>query len=106
MTLTKLTAALVLLASAPGLAGCSGGNPVRDLAVASGVTGHEPKPAPDFVTRTRQEGIDYVPVGTSAPKRSYRPKSKTEISEAEAELDGLRARNEARGSGARRKPAE
>lgn len=103
MMLSKATATLVLLAAAAGLGACAGdANPVRDLAVASGVTGGEPKPAPDFVTRTRTAGTDYVPVGSSAPKRELRPKTKTEVTNAEAELDRTRARNEA----ARRKPPE
>lgn len=106
MMLGKVTATFVILAAAAGLGACAGdANPVRDLAIASGVTGGEPKPAPDFVTRTRTGGTDYVPVGTSAPKRQYRPKTKAEVTSAEGELDRTRARNEARAAGAR-KPTE
>ncbi|MDB5591272.1 MAG: hypothetical protein JWR86_1797 [Enterovirga sp.] len=84
------------------LAGCAGdANPVRDLAIASGVTGGEPRAAPDFVSRSRT-GADYVPVGTSAPRRAIRAKTKAEVGAAEAEMDRIRARNEA----ARRKGAE
>lgn len=105
MTLRNLTASVVLVATSVGLGACAGdANPVRDLAVASGVTGGEPKPAPDFVSRTRTGGSDFVPVGTSAPKRQYRPKTKAEVTSAEADLEQTRARNEARGAAARRKP--
>lgn len=94
-------AALLLLPAL--LAGCAGdANPVRDLAIASGVTGGEPKPAPDFVSNARRENTDYVPVGTSAPKRVYRPKTAAEVSDAEAELNRVRARNEARAAEGRR----
>lgn len=99
--------ASVACATAFGLAACAGdANPVRDLAVASGVTGGEPRPAPDFISRSRTGGADYVPVGTSAPKRALRAKTKAEVAASEAELDRVRARNEARGNDARRKPAE
>lgn len=69
--------------------------------MAAGVTGGEPKPAPDFVSRTRTTGNEYVPVGTSAPKREYRSKTAAEVGTAESELERLRARNEARGRTAR-----
>lgn len=91
------------LALGIGLTGCvSGANPVRDIAVAAGVTGGEPKPAPDFVSRTRSGEPGYVPVGTDAPKRTYRPKTAAEVSGAEAELERVRAANEARAAEARR----
>ncbi len=89
------------------LAGCAGdANPVRDLVVASGVTGGEPKPAPDFVSRSRSTGADYVPVGTSAPKPASRPKTAAEVSSAEAELDRVRARNQARAGASPTRPAQ
>ena len=74
------------------LAGCAG-NPARDLAVAAGVTGGEPKPPPDFVSRTRRQNLDYIPVGTSAPKRVYRVKTPDEVKADEADLQGAGARN-------------
>jgi hypothetical protein len=92
-----------LAALALALAGCSSdGNIVRDAAMAAGITGGEPKPAPDFVTRTRPASADYVPVGTSAPRRNTRAKSAEAVADAESELNALRARNEARGAAARR----
>jgi hypothetical protein len=95
----RLAVALVALP----LAGCAGdGNLARDAAMAAGITGGEPKPAPDFVTRTRPAAADYVPVGTSAPGRKARPKGQEAVADAEKELNALRARNEARGADARR----
>ena len=96
------TAIWLTLATCLSAAGCSrDANPVRDLAIASGVTGGEPKPAPDFVSQSRSGSTDYVPVGTSAPKRDYRPKTAKEVSSDEAELERVRARTEARGAAAR-----
>ncbi len=58
----------LLLAAALGA--CFGDvNPVRDAAVAAGV-GAPPRTAPDFVSRTRPEKLDYLPVGSSAPARA------------------------------------
>jgi hypothetical protein len=88
--------ALVLGAAASfALAGCAG-NPARDLAVAAGVTGGEPKPPPDFVSRTRRSNLDYIPVGTSAPRRAYRVKTQDEVKGAESELEGRRASSAAK----------
>lgn len=102
----SLFPALLATCLSLALCGCiEGANPVRDIAVASGVTGGEPKPAPDFVSRTRSGRTEFVPVGTDAPRRAMRPKSAAEVSEAEAELERVRARNEARGGGARAAPA-
>lgn len=85
------------LSLAPMLAlGACAGNPARDLAIAAGVTGGEPKPAPDFVSRTRRQNLDYIPVGTSAPKRVYRAKTPDEVKGAESDLEGRRASNAAK----------
>ena len=83
------------------LGGCADGNPMKDLAQAAGVGG-EPKPAPDFVTRTRAASYDYMPVGESAPKRRLKPKDVAGVAGAEADLDGVKARNEAVGNTARK----
>ena len=96
------SAFLVVVATALTLGGCAGdSNPMRDLAIASGVTGGEPKPPPDFVSRSRPGSLDYMPVGVSSPKREYRSKTAAEVGDAEKELDRVRARNEARGRDAR-----
>jgi PBP1b-binding outer membrane lipoprotein LpoB len=93
--------AFALAAAALALAGCSGDtNPVRDLAVATGV-GPKPAQAPDFVTRSRPESLDYLPVGVSAAPRPTRGKTADEIRNAEVELDALRAANEAKANDAR-----
>lgn len=85
------------------VAGCaSDANPVRDLAVSAGITGGEPKPAPDFISRTRADTVDYMPIGDAAPKRRYRARNKDDVAKAEAELNQTRQRNETRGVSARR----
>jgi hypothetical protein len=105
MSRAKLAGPILLLSAVLG--GCAGdGNPVRDLALASGVTGGEPKPAPDFVVRTRPATLDYLPIGVSAPPRRFRAKDKESIEGAEAEMDRLRRANEARGAQARRAGSE
>lgn len=91
MSPKKFSAVCLSLAIAFALGGCAG-NPARDLAVAAGVTGGEPKPAPDFVSRTRRKNLDYIPVGTSAPKRAYRVKTPSEVKGAESELAARGAR--------------
>ena len=93
--------ALALLGATLG--GCvSESNPVRDLAVASGLTGGEPKPAPDFVANSRPSQVDYVPITAKAPARRYRAKDKDEVESAEAQMNQLSRANEARGAQARR----
>lgn len=99
---STLVPVILLAAASAGLAGCGGEqNLVRDVAVASGVTGGEPKPAPDFVSRSRAPSVDYMPVGVSAPPREP-IKDKKAVGVAEAELDALRQRNDQRGARARR----
>jgi hypothetical protein len=90
-------------ALALALGGCAGdANPVRDAALAAGVTGGEPKPAPDFVARSRPAEVDYVPIGVSAPPRRYRAKTKDEVEGAEAQMNRVGRANAARAAGARR----
>lgn len=94
----------VLLAGliAANVAACTGGfNPVRDVAVAVGA-GPNTAPTPDFVARTRPQNLDYVPVGTTVEGRPTPPRTAEEVKAAEAELDSLRARNEAAGAAAAR----
>lgn len=96
------TRATLIVLLAVSLAGCSNdANLVRDAAMAAGITGGEPKPAPDFVTRTRSADVDYMPIGTPVPKRS-RPKDADAVADAEAQMNGLRSRNESLGGSARR----
>lgn len=96
------TRATFIVLLAMSLAGCSNdANLVRDAAVAAGITGGEPRPAPDFVTRTRSADVDYMPIGTPVPARR-RPKDADAVADAEAQMNGLRSRNEALGGSARR----
>ena len=90
IALTMLTAA--------GLGACTGSfNPVRDVATAVGA-GPQIAPTPEFVARSRPENLEYLPVGTARP--DVRPPARTaeEVKAAEAEMDALRARNEAAGA--------
>lgn len=97
------TRLLLAIAAAAALGACSGdGNLVRDAAMASGVTGSEPKPAPDFVARSRPASVDYLPIAAAPSRGSTRPKSAAAVRDAEAEMADLRRKNEMRGAGARR----
>lgn len=90
-------AALALLAGS--LAACSG-DVVRSLASDAGY-GPRKVAAPDFVAQSRStEQPDFMPVGVDAPKRAVRAKSVTGQQALEAELEGARGRNEARGRAA------
>lgn len=101
--MTRFHAAVLLCATSMALSGCAGdANLVRDAAIASGVTGGEPKPPPDFVSRTRAQSVDYLPIGVSAPARALPAKDAAAVGGAEAEMDALRKRNEGRGAQARR----
>lgn len=77
------------------LGACSGdANPVRDTLVSVGA-GPTVAPTPDFVERSRPATLDYVPVGTAAPERPVKARSADEVKAVEAEMEGLRTRNEA-----------
>ena len=90
--------AVMMLAA--GLAGCNGGfNPVRDVASAVGA-GPTLAATPDFVERSRPASLEYMPIGTAGPERQTPARTADEIKAAEAELDALRARNEAAGAAA------
>jgi hypothetical protein len=96
----RICAGICALVCVGALGACGGGNPVKDLAQAAGVGG-EPKPSPDFVTRTRKTGYEYMPVGESAPKRPLKAKNATGVAGAEADLEASRAGNESRATLAR-----
>jgi hypothetical protein len=95
----RLSGRVLLVAcavSAAGLAGCSGDtNYVRDVAVATGI-GAERKKSADFVENSRPARVDYAPVGVAAPKRAVAAKPAGAVKVGEAEMDALRAANEAR----------
>jgi len=100
-TLSPPRLAVLALVIAPVLAagGCSGDvGGLRSL----GITGTAPKApeAPAFVTDTRREGADFLPVGVSATPRPVRAKSSEGQKALEAELEGARSRNLARGRAA------
>ncbi|WP_230532762.1 hypothetical protein [Microvirga roseola] len=91
--------ALAILAGA-GLAACSGNaNPTRDLFTAVGA-GPKMAETPEFVAGSRPQSLEYLPVGTTQPDRPTPARTADEIKAAEAELDALRERNEARGAAA------
>jgi hypothetical protein len=91
----------VLCWMAAGLCACSADvNPVRDVAVATGI-GPQPRTAPDFVAASRPEKLDYIPVGVSAPARPVPAKPQASVGAFEAEMNAVRAANEARAAEAR-----
>ncbi len=80
------------------VAGCANGsNPTRDAFAAVGA-GPTLAPTPDFVASSRPASIDYMPVGTAQPGPPVAARTAEEVKAAEAELDALRARNEAAGA--------
>ena len=96
----RLSGRVLLIACAAltggGLSACSGDtNYVRDGFVAAGV-GTERKKAPDFVEQSRPADIGYTPVGVAPPKRAQAAKHPSTVKAGEAEMDALRAANEAR----------
>lgn len=92
-------AGFTALAIANAAACADGSNPTRDLFAAVGA-GPQVAETPDFVASSRPQSLDYMPVGTSQPGRSTPAWTPEEIKAAEAELDTVRARNEAKGSAA------
>ena len=92
--------ALILCATAAGLAACGETNLMRDAAIATGIA-TPPREAPEFIRQSRPAKLDYLPVGVSAPPREATYKTKAAVTAAEAELDALRTGNEAKGVEAR-----
>src|SRR3954470_24726840 len=91
---------LFLIFMAGALGACGETNLVKDVAQGVGIGG-EPRPAPDFVARTRAPKYEYLPGGESAPQRSAKAKDGAGAPQAEAEREATRARNEASGAAAR-----
>ncbi|MFD0935996.1 hypothetical protein ACFQ12_12500 [Methylobacterium trifolii] len=83
------------------LAACSGDvSAVRTLAVDAGY-GPKSVQAPDFVAKSRSTGTpEFLPVGVSAPQRPVRAKSAESQKALEADLEGARNRNQAKGRSA------
>jgi hypothetical protein len=52
---------------------------------------------PDFIARNRPVALDYMPVGVSAPARTTPARTPIQARQTEAELEALRAANEAEG---------
>lgn len=85
--------------AALNVAGCAS-NPVRDAFQLTGI-GAEPKPAPDFVAQSRPETLEYRATGVAPPPRATASKTAADVSKMEAEMDALKAANEARAGAAR-----
>jgi hypothetical protein len=98
-TMPRIAGAAVVVLLVGSLAACSG-DVVRSLASDAGY-GPRKVAAPDFVAESRsKEQPEFMPVGVDAPKRPVRAKSVTGQKTLEAELEGARGRNEARGRAA------
>ena len=94
----RLARMSIFAAFAVGVAGCSGDlSPMRAI---YGPGSASTVKAPDFVANSRKEGGDFMPVGVSAPGRQIRAKSSEGTKSLEAELEGARGRNEAKGRAA------
>jgi hypothetical protein len=97
----KMLCLTVVLAGTWVLPGCTtDGNPVRDTAAAVGL-GPTIAPAPEFVERSRPAKLDYIPVGTAGSGRPTPARTTDEVKAAEAELEAIRASNEAAAQAAR-----
>ena len=102
LTSSRAPAVLLAVLVAANVAACSGGsNPVRDIAVSVG-GGPQVAPTPDFVAQSRPQSLEYMPIGTAEEGRTTPARTPEEIKAAEAELNALRARNEAAGAAAAR----
>lgn len=100
MNLQVCTVTLFAMAAlALPVAGCSSDvNPVKATFIEAGY-GPKAVDTPAFVEKSRQQGGGYLPVGEDAPRRS-RARSAEGQKSLEAELEGARGRNEARGRAA------
>jgi hypothetical protein len=56
--------------------------------------------APDFVEGSRKENLDFLPIGVAAPPRPTRARSAESLRSLEADLEGARSANQARGRAA------
>jgi hypothetical protein len=100
LSIQRASAVVLIMFTAVGVAGCNGSfNPVRDVASAVGA-GPQMAATPDFVARSRPTNLEYMPIGTASEGRPTPARSAAEIKAAEAELDAIRARNEAAGAAA------
>ena len=88
---------VLVLANAAGCA--EGSNPTRDLFAAVGA-GPKVAATPDFVASSRPDKLDFMPVGTPKTGPATPARTADEVKTAEAELDALRAQNEAAGKAA------
>ena len=96
LSIPRFSAAAMILFATVTVAGCNS-NPVRDVAASVGA-GPQMAPSPDFVARSRPASLDYMPITASVPERPTPARSAEEIKAAEAEMDALRAQNEAAGA--------
>ena len=95
LSIPRVAAFALISFAAAGMAGCNS-NPVRDVAASLGA-GPQMAASPDFVARSRPADLDYMPISASVPERPTPARTAQEIKAAEAEMDALRARNEAAG---------
>jgi hypothetical protein len=101
-TVSRASALVLTVLVGVNVTACAGGsNPVRDIATAVGA-GPTTAPTPDFVATSRPQSLDYMPIGTPVETRPTAARTADEVKKAEAELDALRARNEAAGAAAAR----
>ena len=96
VAMARLSLITITCIACATLLGCAGDtNPIRDAFVATGL-GAQRRKAPEFVEKSRPAAIDFAPVGVAQPKRAVAAKTKPGVTAAEAEMDAVRAANEAR----------
>lgn len=100
MLVSRLARVVALaLPVALAVAGCS--SDVNPMKAAFLTAGYGPKEtaAPEFVAGSRKADAGFMPVGESAPK-TFRARNSEGLKALQAELEGARSRNEARGRAA------
>ncbi|MGO4386269.1 hypothetical protein AB4Y85_01910 [Microvirga sp. 2YAF29] len=97
---SRVSALVLMILIGVGVTACAG-ETVRNVATSVGA-GPTTAPSPDFVANSRPQSLDYMPIGGAVDGRPTAARTADEVKKAEAELDAMRARNEAAGAAAAR----
>ncbi len=99
-TVSRVSVLLAMAMAGVSLTACAG-ETVRNIATSVG-GGPAIAQSPDFVASSRPQSLDYMPIGTPVQGRPTAARTAEEVKKEEAELNALRARNEAAGAAAAR----
>lgn len=88
--------AAVLVCGAVSMLCACAGNPVRDVAVATGFGVARPEPAP-FVSANRPESVGYLNVGVRPAGRPIPSRDPARLKELEAEMQGVKTGHQSSG---------